>query len=125
MSNDGTKKMGEFFGKLFAFNNSLKLYHWHVTGQGSYAQHMALDEAIDTLRDTLDRVVETSYALYGDIEIVIPQTPAPSDIVEHAKSFYAQVKEERDIFDESFSDSIIDEYQEAIQQLLYRLIRLQ
>ncbi len=74
---DQKTQMGEFFGRLFSFNSSLKLYHWHVTGQGSYAEHIALDQAIDSVLDIIDRVVETSYSLYGDIEIVIPETPVP------------------------------------------------
>lgn len=69
---------GRFFGEMYAFNNSLKLFHWHVSGPGSYAQHMALDEALTTLADAMDRIVETTYAMKGDIEVVIPQTNTPA-----------------------------------------------
>jgi len=118
------KEIGEFFGKMYAYNNSLKLYHWHVTGKGSYAEHMALDQALDDLADTLDRIVETSYALYGDIKVVIPETPVPSNIVEHSEKFFKYVDYQRDLFKENFTAAILDDYQEAIQQLLYRLKRL-
>ena len=120
-----TDKKGVFFGKMYAFNNSLKLYHWHITGKGSYAQHMALDQALDDLADVLDRIVETSYAVYGDINVVIPETATPKDIVTHAQSFYQECQDARKLFDEDFTAAIIDDYQEAIQQLLYRLKRLQ
>lgn len=123
--NNEMKQIGTFLGEIFAFNNSLKLYHWHVTGPGSYATHMALDQAIDDLIESLDSIVETSYALYGDIEITIPETPVPSDIVSHASDFYNKVKEDREMFKESFSEGLFDDYQETIQQLLYRLKRLQ
>lgn len=113
-----------FLGKLFSFNSSLKLYHWHVTGEGSYAQHMALDQALDSLLDVIDRLVETSYALVGDLPIVIPETKNPKNIVEHASDFYKYVEKNRKLFAEDFTLSIIDDYQEAIQQLLYRLVRL-
>lgn len=117
--------MGEFFGKMYSFNNSLKLYHWHVTGKGSYAEHMALDQALDELSDVLDRIVETSYALYGDITVQIPVTDVPKNIVDHAEKFYAVCQSARKLFSEDFTMAVIDDYQEAIQQLLYRLKRLQ
>lgn len=119
------KEIGTFIGELFSFNNSLKLYHWNVTGKGSYAQHIALDQAIEVLSDLIDRITETTYALKGDLTIVIPQTSVPGDIVKHATGFYEYVDSKRDLFTEDFSESILDDFQETIQQLLYRLIRLQ
>lgn len=117
-------QVAEFLGKLFSFNNSLKLYHWHVTGPASYAQHIALDQAIESLSETLDGLVETSYALLGDLEIAIPETKRPNDIVQYATDFYQYVENQRSLFTESFSEGLIDNYQEGIQQLLYRVIRL-
>jgi len=124
-SNSKTEKIATFIGKLFSFNSSLKLYHWHVTGKGSYAQHMALDQALDSLLDVIDRIAETSFAMKGDLEIAIPATEKPSNIVKHAEDFYAYVESQRELFSEAFTQSIIDDYQEAIQQLLYRLKRLE
>lgn len=118
------KEIGDFFGKMYSYNNSLKLFHWHVSGNGSYAKHMALDQALESLADALDRIVETSYALFGDIKIVVPETPVPSDIIEHSEKFFEYIDYQRELFKEDFSGSILDDYQEAIQQLLYRLKRL-
>lgn len=115
----------EFFGRLVSFNNSLKLYHWHVTGVGSYAQHIALDEAVASLSDTTDRIVETTYAQLGDLNITVPETPNPSNIIKHASDFFAYVGSQRDLFPEAYTQAILDDYQEAIQQLLYKLQRLQ
>lgn len=115
---------GRFFGEMFAFNNSLKLYHWHVNGPGSYAEHMALDQAIASLAPILDRLVETTYSLEGDVDIVIPQTQTPTDIAGHCQDFYDYIDEQSDMFEEEFSESILEDYQETIQQLLYRLRRL-
>jgi DNA-binding ferritin-like protein len=120
-----TAKVGTFIGKLFSFNNSLKLYHWHVTGKASYAQHIALDQAIESLVDTTDRITETTYAMLGDIDIVIPETKMPKDIVKHAEGFFDYVGEGRPLFPEAFTQAILDDYQEAVQQLIYRLKRLQ
>lgn len=118
------KEVGEFFGKMYSFNASLKLFHWHVTGKGSYAQHIALDQALADLTDTLDRIVETSYAMYGDINIVVPETTVPKDIVEHAQKAYDYIEYQRELFSEAFTAAILDDYQEGIQQLIYRLKRL-
>lgn len=120
-----TDKVGQFFGRLFAFNSSLKLYHWHISGKGSYAQHIALDQALEDVLENIDRFVETSYAMLGDINIVIPETKNPSDIVKHCEGFYDYLQDSRDLLPEDFTQAIFDDYQEAIQQLLYRLKRLQ
>ncbi|WP_278623796.1 DUF5856 family protein [Parabacteroides gordonii] len=119
------KEIAAFIGELFSFNSSLKLFHWSVTGTGSYAKHMALDEAIASLLDVIDRITETTFAMVGDMNISIPETKTPKDIVKHASDFYNYVEKHRDLFPEAFSQSIIDDYQEAIQQLVYRLVRLQ
>jgi len=118
-------EIATFIGKIFSFNSSLKLHHWHVTGKGSYSQHIALDQAIEDLLDVTDRLVETSYAVKGDLNIVIPETKNPGDIIKHAEDFFAYSESQRELFAEAFTQAIIDDYQEAIQQLLYRLKRLQ
>lgn len=118
-------EIATFIGKVFSYNNSLKLYHWHVTGKGSYAQHIALDQALGSLLDVTDRLVETLYAMTGDLNIVIPETKNPNDIIKHSEEFFTYAENQRKLFVESFTQSIIDDYQEAIQQLLYRLKRLQ
>lgn len=119
------KEVGKFLGSVVAFNNSLKLYHWHVTGKASYAQHIALDQALGDLLDVTDRLVETTYAQAGDIDIVVPEATNPLDIVSHVTAFYDTVENARKYFTEAFTQAIIDDYHEALQQLLYRLKRLQ
>ena len=112
-------------GEMVSFRDSLKLHHWAIKGPASYARHIALDQAIDSLSDTIDRIVETTIATEGDLNIVIPETINPNNIIEHCKTFYTKVDGARSLFDEVFEQAIIDDFQEGIQQLLYRLIRLQ
>jgi hypothetical protein len=70
--------------------------------------------------------VETTFALDGTLEIVIPKTERPNNHIKHIDAFYKHVEDKRkDLFPESFSQSIIDDAQEAIQQLLFRLKRLE
>ena len=116
---------GKVIGEMVSFRDGLKLHHWSITGPASYARHIALDQAIDSLSDTIDRIVETTIAIEGNVDIVVPETKNPENIIEHCKSFYTKVDTARQLFDEIFEQAIIDDFQEGIQQLLYRLIRLQ
>ncbi len=121
MENLPNVAIAQFLGNVFSFNNSLKLNHWRSMGKGSYAHHIALDQAVDSLLDVTDRLVEVCYALDGELQIVVPETNNPADIVKHVEDFYAYIETSRELFPESFIQSILDDYQEAQQQLLYRL----
>lgn len=118
------KEIADFLGKVFSFNSSLKLHHWHITGEASYARHIAIDQALEDLLDVIDRLVETTYATKGDLNIVIPETKNPENIIKHAEDFYKYSESQRELFPEAFTQAIIDDLQEAIQQMLYRMKRL-
>ena len=127
MANTHSKKseVASFLGELISFRSSLKLVHWSITGNGSYEAHISLDQAIDSLVDITDRLVETTFALEGTLDIIIPETSKPENYIMHVENFYRHVEEVREVlFAESFSQSILDDAQEAVQQLLYRLKRL-
>ncbi len=118
--------IADFLGEMIAFRNSLKLIHWSITGKGSYETHISLDQAIDSLIDITDRLVETTFALEGSLEISIPATTRPKEHVKYIEGYYKDIESRRKkLFPETFSQSIIDEAQEAIQQLLFRLKRLE
>ncbi len=126
MTKSKPNKAGEaaFLGELISFRNALKLVHWSITGLGSYETHISLDQAIDTLVDVTDRLAEPTIAVSGSRDIVIPETSRPKDYITFVHEFYAHVENARkELFSESFSQSIIDDVQEAIQQLLFRLRR--
>ncbi len=128
MPNTKPNKSAEaaFLGEFVSFRNSLKLIHWSITGRGSYEAHISLDQAIESLVEITDRLVETSFALSGTLDIVIPETRRPKNHIEHIESFYRHVEDVRKkLFSESFSQSIIDDAQETVQQLLFRLKRLE
>lgn len=117
-------KISDLVGRFISFNNGLKLYHWHVTGEGSYAKHMAIDEALDSLLDEVDSIAETQYALNGDLNISVPATNLPKDIIKYVEDFYKILEDVSQLFDESFTQGIIDNVKQTLQQLLYRLKRL-
>ena len=125
MAKHHKNEVAAFLGQLISFRHSLKLIHWSITGKGSYEAHISLDQAIDSLTDITDRLVETTFALDGALDIVIPETTKPKDYIKHIERFYKHVEGGRKLFPESFSQSIIDEAQEAVQQLLFRLKRLE
>jgi len=118
--------VASFLGEFISFRNSLKLIHWSITGKGSYEAHISLDQAIESLVTITDRLVETTFALDGTLDIMIPETSRPKDYIKYIEGFYKQVESKREkLFPENFSQSIIDDGQEAIQQLLFRLKRLE
>ena len=122
----GKSEIASFLGELISFRNSLKLIHWSITGKGSYEAHISLDQAIDSLTEITDRLVETTFALKGTLDITIPETERPKEYIKYIEGYYKEVEAKRNpLFPESFSQSIIDEAQEAIQQLLFRLKRLE
>ncbi len=125
-SKPNKKDVAAFIGEMISFRISLKLIHWSITGKGSYEAHISLDQAIDSLVDITDRLTETTFALDGTLDIVVPETAKPKDKIKHIEGFYKSVESKRKkLFPESFSQSIIDDAQEAIQQLLFRLKRLE
>lgn len=120
------KGTAAFLGEMISFRNALKLIHWSITGKGSYEAHISLDQAIDSLTDITDRLVETTFSMEGTLDIVIPETARPKDYIKYIEGFYKQTENKRkQLFPESFSQSIIDDAQEAVQQLLFRLKRLE
>lgn len=119
-------EVAQFLSELISFRDSLKLVHWSVTGIGSYEVHLSIDQALDTINDVIDRLVETTFALTGTLELVIPETKRPKDYIKHVSDQYNHIEDVRKkLFTEDFSQSIVDDFQEALQQLLYRLKRLE
>lgn len=118
--------VADFLANMVSFRTNLKLIHWSITGKGSYETHISLDQAIDSLVDITDRLVETTFALEGTLDIIIPETKKPTNHIKFIEEYYKSVEDSREsLFPEKFSQSIIDEAQEAVQQLLFRLKRLE
>ena len=112
---------GEFFGVLFQARTIIHELHLMTN---SFAQHKALDEAYNEILDLTDTLIESTQGLDGIIKIVSPEAKANKSAVDYIKELYNYVKQNRDIFPESFQQNIIDEIQQLLAQTLYKLINL-
>ena len=118
-------RIGEYIGECRSVMEGAKLYHWDVTlGTAYYAQHIALDQFIEQMNAPVDSLAETSIALYGDINITIPKTDKPTNIVDYINKFRISTKNIRNILIENVQIAIVDTIDEAALQVLYRLKRL-
>ncbi len=117
-------RIGEYIGECRSVMEGVKLYHWDVTGTASYAQHIAVDQFIEQMNASVDSLAETSIALYGDINITIPKTDKPTNIVDYINKFRISTKNIRNILIENVQIAIVDTIDEAALQVLYRLKRL-
>ena len=112
---------GEFFGTLFQARTIIHQLHLKTT---SFAQHKALNEAYDEILDIADTLIESTQGLDGIIEFVTPEARTFKNATEYTRELYNYIKQNRNIFPESFQQNIIDEIQTLLAQTLYKLINL-
>ena len=117
-------RIGEYIGECRSVMEGVKLYHWDVTGTASYAQHIAVDQFIEQMNASVDSLAETSIALYGDINITVPKTDKPTNIIDYFNKFRISTKNIRNVLVENVQIAIVDTIDEATLQVLYRLKRL-
>lgn len=72
----------------------------------------------------VDSLAETSIALYGDINITVPKTDKPTNIIDYFNKFRISTKNIRNVLVENVQIAIVDTIDEATLQVLYRLKRL-
>jgi DNA-binding ferritin-like protein len=113
--------------QFLAFLNQLKVFHWQTK---SYAQHIALGEAYETLDELFDKFVEVYYGKYGRPEKEMEYgykaysyklESVVSTIQEYKDTILASLAE--DLSSGSNSDllNIKDEIESEINKLLYLL----
>ncbi len=117
-------RIGEYIGECRSVMEGVKLYHWDVTGTASYAQHITVDQFIEQMNASVDSLAETSIALYGDINITVPKTDKPTNIIDYFNKFRISTKNIRNVLVENVQIAIVDTIDEATLQVLYRLKRL-
>ena len=87
----------------------------------SYAKHMALGSYYDTLPGLLDTLFETYKAIYPVEELQIPACSKIANCEAYFTNLYKSIENARASIKESFLISQLDDIQEEVAQLLYKL----
>jgi hypothetical protein len=107
-----------FFGVLFHSRDCMHLTHLQTT---SYAEHKALNKYYDGILDLTDSLIETYFGASGKrVSIKIPQSEY-INAQAHLKQLYSYIESNRNIFEESHIQNIIDEICALINKTQYLL----
>ena len=98
--------------------------HLAVTGEASYARHMALNTFYDDIVDLLDELTESAQGKYGILDI--PEMDEKGDISDpiglletHLKMFQNLAKSVEDRYLQNISDEIEALYYRTLYKLKY------
>ena len=107
-----------FFGVLFHSRDCMHLTHLQTM---SFAEHKALNEYYDGILGLTDELIETYFGLIGKrLGIKIPQAEYINSQA-HLKQLYSYIESNRDIFEQSHIQNIIDEICALINKTQYLL----
>lgn len=107
-----------FFGVLFHSRDCMHLTHLQTL---SFAEHKALNEYYDGVLDLTDKLIETYFGVVGKrVSIKIPQSEF-INAQAHLKQLYSYIESNRNIFEESHLQNIIDEICALINKTQYLL----
>lgn len=104
-----------FIGTLFQFRDRIHLAH---LATGSYAAHVALNDAYEGLLDQIDTLTETAQS-EGLLKITIPQSDPSNETV--VQDLLAFVRTNRNIFPYSYQQQILDNIEELASKTIYKL----
>ena len=121
-------KMGICISKMLALAPATHLLHLNVKGQGSNAQHTALNEFYDALPDAIDAVAE---AYQGAAEVILKcegtpvlSLPTVEDLVSLLRTYLADMTALQQEMPYSEVVSVIDDVKLLFNKLKYKLIFL-
>lgn len=122
------KMTGALVQELLNASTSFHTLHLRVTGEGSYAQHKALNELYSVLPDLADGIAE---GYQGACEVILPYTTqAPVNLpdVESAIEYLREIKSKvallQDVMPHSEIANELDNTKLAIDSAKYKLIFL-
>ena len=116
---------------LMASRDQAHIFHWQVTGQGSYATHKALNDYYDAVPDLVDGLVESYQGKHG---IVKGYTPAEqyseydqSTVLKYFKGLASYVERCYDKLDakDTYILNQMDNVKELVYSTIYKLENLQ
>lgn len=103
-------------------------YHLQITGPGSYAQHTAVGEYYDSIKDFADSFAE-EYQGFTMKLLKIESTPAQEiktkeDIVKHLNNLYINIEKTQEVMPCSALVNTLDEVKSMISSTRYKLVFL-
>jgi DNA-binding ferritin-like protein len=116
---------------LMASRDQAHIFHWQVTGVGSFAMHMALNAYYDAIPDLMDVLVEAYQGKHG---IVKGYTPAEQfdefnsgNVLKYFKGLAMFVERAYDKLDakDTYILNQTDNVKELIYSTIYKLENLQ
>jgi DNA-binding ferritin-like protein len=119
---------GNFVQELMNAATSFHKLHLSVTGTGSYAQHIALNELYDALPDLADTIAE---GYQGACEVILSYEDQGSavlksvdDAIEYMRQMKMQIDELQAVIPHSEVVSNLDLVKDAINTAKYKLLFL-
>lgn len=103
-----------------------KLTHWNVSKkQGSYAQHIALDELYENLSGLVDEYVETYQGEFGIINNITVTNTSVAVGFQFIKQLLTTLDNNKEVCcPNSYLSNIIDEIRATCRKQLYKLENL-
>lgn len=103
-------------------------YHLQITGPGSYAQHTAVGEFYDSIKEFADSFAE-EYQGFTMKLLNIEPTPAQEiktkqDIVNHLNNLYINIEKTQEVMPCSALVNTLDEVKSMISSTRYKLVFL-
>jgi DNA-binding ferritin-like protein len=121
------EQFATLIGTLLQSRNQAHIYHWQVTGEGSYAAHRALRKYYDGIIDPVDALVESVQGRYGIVrEYKMSGSIREDDnFVVYFEALCKFVESTRQqIPQDSYIQNQIDEIVSLIETTKYKLINL-
>lgn len=115
----------EFFGRLFEIRDQIHLRHLRVSGSGSYAQHVALNEFYEDILDLADNLIESYQGKYGIVSIKIStiKDEEPITLLENLAKL-TDSGQIYNMFKETWIQNQLDEISTLTYKTLYKLKNL-
>lgn len=118
-------KYSKLISVLFNARDVVHLVHLRVTGEGSYAQHMALNDLYSALEGDADDVCELIQGYEGILDITIPMA-APKPIIPFLEDLRSNlIKAQADLDSMPDVQNKLQETIGSISKTLYKLKNLE
>jgi DNA-binding ferritin-like protein len=117
------KTVQEFVAALFEIETLAQVAHWQTTGPGSLAQHTALGDLYDSMPDLRDTFVEAYQGRYGIIKGYPSFTTVEGlEFVPYLTEKMNQITRFREnVLDDGYLEQLVDNVQEKLSTVLYKL----